>query len=145
MRAVTEQDFRKPEYVGKDPKDYEFNNDGIPVRKDRWETAIHHLRSVLGHNGRTFEIGEVIEDVEQLVKDRLDWYDYDEDVHQDRDEGPRQFKYVNLLLKDGSIIRGATVEDDHFRWFAVRFDAKTVKSWTDLTQSELKQLQSSDL
>jgi hypothetical protein len=34
-REVTEQDFRMPQFVGKNPDDYEFQKDGTIVRKDR--------------------------------------------------------------------------------------------------------------
>jgi len=39
MRSVTENNFRKEEFKGKDPLGYEFREDGAIVRKDRWEMA----------------------------------------------------------------------------------------------------------
>lgn len=67
MRQVTERDFRMPEFRDADPKDYEFRADGKIVRKDRWETGIHRIRSVLGDCRREFEIDDVVSAVEALV------------------------------------------------------------------------------
>ncbi|MBI3712606.1 MAG: hypothetical protein HY253_06550 [Burkholderiales bacterium] len=66
-RTVTEEDFRLPEFRGKDPKDYEFRPDGKVVRKDRWETAIHSIRFALGDERREFEIADVVATVRALV------------------------------------------------------------------------------
>lgn len=66
-RAVTEEDFRMPEFRGKDPKDYEFRSDGKVVRKDRWETAIHSIRYALGDNRREFEIQDIVNAVRAMV------------------------------------------------------------------------------
>lgn len=67
IRAVTERDFRSPEFADADPKDYEFRGDGKIVRKDRWETGIHRIRHALGDDRREFEIDEIIRAVEALV------------------------------------------------------------------------------
>lgn len=48
MRKVTLDDFIIPEYRGKNPEDYEFRHDGKIVRKDRWETGIHKIHTMLG-------------------------------------------------------------------------------------------------
>lgn len=61
-REVIEEDFRMPEFVGKDPKDYEFRGDGKIVRKDRWEKGIHKLNEILGYQ-REFEIDDLLEKV----------------------------------------------------------------------------------
>lgn len=66
-RAVTEMDFRKPEFVGADPKDYEFRNDGKIVRKDRWQNGIHRIRSILGDDRREFEIDDIVMAVEAVT------------------------------------------------------------------------------
>lgn len=77
-KAVTEMDFRMPEFIGKDPKDYEFRGDGKVVRKDRWENAIHSIRHVVcDAHAREFEISEVVDAVKALVKSELDWVDFD--------------------------------------------------------------------
>lgn len=39
-RQVTERDFRMPEFRNADPNDYEFRDDGVLVRKDRWEMGV---------------------------------------------------------------------------------------------------------
>ncbi len=67
MRSVTEEDFRIPEFRGKDPKDYEFRPDGKIVRKDRWETAIHSIRHELGDERGEFEIADIIGAIKALV------------------------------------------------------------------------------
>ena len=66
-RTVTEQDFRMPEFRGKDPKDYEFRADGKVVRKDRWETAIHSIRDALGDNRHEFVVLHIVDAVRAMV------------------------------------------------------------------------------
>jgi hypothetical protein len=56
-----------PEFIGKDPKDYEFRADGKVVRKDRWENAIHSIRGALGDCRREFEVGDIVDAVRALV------------------------------------------------------------------------------
>jgi hypothetical protein len=67
MRAVTEEDFRMPEFRGADPKDYEFRRDEKVVRKDRWETGIHRIRSVLGDERQEFEIDDIVNAVAAMA------------------------------------------------------------------------------
>lgn len=67
-RQVTEEDFRMPEFRGKDPKDYEFRSDGQVVRKDRWENAIHSIRHALGDNRHEFEVADVVNAVWAMAK-----------------------------------------------------------------------------
>lgn len=57
-RPVTEFDFRAKEFQHPDikPEDYEFRSDGVLVRKDRWERAIHQLART-----REFEIDDVVD------------------------------------------------------------------------------------
>ena len=67
-RAVTEQDFRKPEFAMADPKDYEFRGDGKIVRKDRWEVAVRSIASTTGMlRNREFEIEDVVRQGEMLA------------------------------------------------------------------------------
>jgi len=66
-REVTENDFRKPEFQGKDPSEYEFRDDGLVVRKDRWKTAVHRIRCSLGDNRREFEVDDIVDAVRALV------------------------------------------------------------------------------
>ena len=66
-RAVTEQDFRKEEYINKDVNDYEFRGDGKIVRKDRWSSGMNQIAHLVGAvNNGEFEIPDVIEKVEAL-------------------------------------------------------------------------------
>lgn len=67
MREVTERDFRYPDFRDAKVEDYEFRSDGKLVRKDRWEMAIHRLRSILGDFRREFEIDDVLSAVRAIV------------------------------------------------------------------------------
>ena len=72
-RKVTLEDFIMPEYRGKNPDDYEFRGDGKIVRKDRWETGIHRIHTLLVDveimpDSPEFEIGEVVKTVERLIE-----------------------------------------------------------------------------
>lgn len=53
-RAVTELDFRKPEYRDAKVEDYEFRADGALVRKDRWEVGIRTICGLVGMSDRDF-------------------------------------------------------------------------------------------
>lgn len=64
---VTERDIRMPEFKDARLEDLEFRADGKIVRKDRWETGIHSIRSILGDSRREFEISDVINAVRALV------------------------------------------------------------------------------
>lgn len=67
-RQVTEADFRRPEYLGADPKDYEFRADGVLVRKDRWERGIKEIINILDMDSREFEISEVVSRVREIYE-----------------------------------------------------------------------------
>lgn len=64
---VTERDIRLPEFRDAKLEELEFRADGKVVRKDRWETAIYKIRSLLGDNRREFEIHDVVGAVRALV------------------------------------------------------------------------------
>ena len=69
MKVVTERDFRIPEFMDADPKDYEFRDDNKIVRKDRWEVGIRNIASILEFNAREgFEVEDVINCVQYLKK-----------------------------------------------------------------------------
>ncbi len=77
MRKVTLDDFIIPEYRGKNPEDYEFRHDGKIVRKDRWETGIHKIHTMLVEAGAMkdqpeFEIDDVVESVRSLLEPMLE-------------------------------------------------------------------------
>jgi len=63
-REVTEMDFRKEEFINKNPEDYEFRDDGAIVRKDRWQIGMLNIASILGL--KDFEISDVVEIVREL-------------------------------------------------------------------------------
>jgi len=64
---VTERDIRLPEFKDAKLEDLEFRGDGRVVRKDRWESGIHSIRSILGDSRREFEISDVVNAVRALV------------------------------------------------------------------------------
>lgn len=66
MNEITENDLRLPEFRGVKIEELERRSDGVIVRKDRWETGIRKIASILGCN--EFEIDEVVECVRELVK-----------------------------------------------------------------------------
>ncbi len=72
-RAVTEKDFRIPEFRDARVEDYEFRADGKIVRKDRWEMGIHSIRNRLVEagvesvKGHEFEIEDVVKAVSMLL------------------------------------------------------------------------------
>lgn len=68
MREVTEADFRMEKYRDARVEDYEFRPDGALVRKDRWEMAVHSIRCLMELPARDFEIPEVVEAVERMVR-----------------------------------------------------------------------------
>jgi len=67
VREVTERDLRHPRFAEGEPSDYEFRSDGAIVRKDRWEMAIHAIKSAVGDPRREFEVADVVSAVKALV------------------------------------------------------------------------------
>ena len=65
-RAITERDFRLPEFLDSKVEDYEQRSDGAVVRKDRWERAVREICSLVGLSVREFEIDDVVEAVSKL-------------------------------------------------------------------------------
>lgn len=76
-RAVTEADFRMPEFRDAKPEDYEFDGTGEVVRKDRWEKAVRQIVGALedaGHVGmarRKFTIAHVVTRVHALIQSEV--------------------------------------------------------------------------
>ena len=66
-RSVTERDVRMPEFKDAKLDDLEFRRNGKIVRKDRWETGIQSIRSLLGDCRNEFEITEIVQAVKALV------------------------------------------------------------------------------
>ena len=68
MKQAVIEDFIKPEFIGKNPEDYEVQEDGSCVRKDRWEMAVRSIREKVLIGGRgSWEIKDVIAAVEDAV------------------------------------------------------------------------------
>ena len=60
-------DFRLPEFRDAKVEDYEFREDGKLVRKDRWESAVREIKSLVLGDTREFEIDDVVAAVRDLV------------------------------------------------------------------------------
>lgn len=122
-REVTERDFRKPEFVNAVPEDYEFRDDGAIVRKDRWETGIRSIASILVDSRTEFEIPDIVERVRLLASKYLDWqeiFHYGSfsqlmDDYNDAD-------VFDLMLYDGSILYGAKITSMKFGWNEFEID-----------------------
>lgn len=114
-RPVTEEDFRKPEFRGAKPEDYELREDGAVVRKDRWQTAIHQIRGIVGPKGREFEIKDVIDAVEKITGN---WQDADPE----EDPG---LATIDLRLSCGAVLarcrRGSKPFTYHWEFGAIDF------------------------
>jgi len=101
-RVVTEQDFRKPEYIDAKPEDYEFDGDGVPVRKDRWETTVRYIANRILSPREPFTQDQIREAVDYMFR-----------VVQPIVRKPEEFDpsdYIDanrfdVMLEDGSILR----------------------------------------
>lgn len=98
QRPVTERDFRSPEFRDADPADYEFREDGAIVRKDRWESGIRRIKSIVLPRRGEFEIAELVEAVENL---KGHWHDADPD-----DFPPLEVQKIDVKLACGSVLVG---------------------------------------
>lgn len=140
MREVTERDFRMPEFRDANPEDYEFRDDGKVVRKDRWETGMRHIVSILGKSRAQFEIPDVVEAVRKLV---IDWYDPDPEDFPECD-------YIAVKLEGGSVLRNLERNGDGYRWAfsGQQFDRKDwgadVVGWIDERDLAAKEQQTCD-
>ncbi|WP_256660982.1 hypothetical protein [Pseudomonas sp. DY-1] len=137
MREVTERDFRMPEFRDAKPEDYEFRDDGKVVRKDRWETGIRQIVSLLGNSRAKFEIPNVVEAVRKLV---IDWYSPDPDEFPECDQ-------IAIQLSCGSVLRHLERNGDGYRWpfSGQQFDRKDwgadVVGWIDERDMAAKEQQ----
>lgn len=61
-RAVTERDFRIPEFRDANVEDYEFRSDGKLVRKDRFQTGMRDIAWLFFSSD--YEIPDVVDRVE---------------------------------------------------------------------------------
>lgn len=67
-REVTEQDLRMPVFRDAKLEDLEFRDDGVIVRRDRWEMGFRSIVNALGMSRTKFEIPEVVDRVRALVE-----------------------------------------------------------------------------
>lgn len=110
-RAVTERDFRAPEFTDADPADYEFREDGKVVRKDRWERGIRSIQAIVGSGRRNFEIPDLVAKVEAIVGF---WHEADPD-----DFPEASVKSIDVKLSCGSFLHGLTRDPEGrpvYRW-----------------------------
>ena len=68
---VTADDFIMPEFRNANPKNYERRGDGKIVRKDRWETGLRNIATIVGMGRSEFEISQVVERIRQLASHEL--------------------------------------------------------------------------
>lgn len=128
QRAVTEADFRLPEFRTAKLEDYELRpGDDKPVRKDRWMTGLLQIASTVGlHSRQGFEISQVVEAVEQLTKDAHSW---------ETEDYPGPPALLDLKLKDGSVLLGVAATRNgpsyHVSWscISLAFDVDFVVGW----------------
>lgn len=119
-RAVTERDFRRPEFRDAAPEDYEFRDDGAIVRKDRWEMGVRRIAGIMGLSRSAFEIDEVVEAVSHLRGD--EWLRVDvleEEIPAD------------IKLQDGSLLCGAIFRGHVYgwQWNGVQVTPERVIGW----------------
>jgi hypothetical protein len=112
-RAVTEIDLRRPECREGEPKDYEFDEEGAVVRKDRWEQAIRKICPIVGISSRqAFTVDGVVQRVSTLLGGSASW-DLPDTFDPEDYDADRKFL---LRLTDGSILRGAERIGSQFVW-----------------------------
>lgn len=125
MKEVTEQDFRLPQFRGQDPKDYEFNANNIPVRKDRWRTGILDIACLVGVSTRSFEISDVINEIKEQIG--VMWEPLEDYI-------PDQHSMVWIKLKCGSVLRNAIRGVNVFSWQGVTILDTNVDEWRYATK-----------
>lgn len=71
---VTERDIRLPEFRDAKLEDLEFREDGVIVRKDRWERGIRNIVGVfedfapeMGIRRGKFEVQDIVNEITKLV------------------------------------------------------------------------------
>ena len=69
QNPVTERDFRQERFCDADPADYERRPDGEIVRKDRWETSLRNIASLMRADSRKgFECDALVAAVADLIE-----------------------------------------------------------------------------
>jgi hypothetical protein len=131
-REVNELDFRMPQYRDAKVEDYEFRDDGVLVRKDRWERGIGSIRFLVGVDGREFEIPDVVAAVRKLVEKDASWVPVS-------DEMPRDRSLVDIRLREGSELKSAVyrAKDKTWNWQGHDFNV-AVTDWRERAPSALE-------
>lgn len=136
-RPVTEADFRMPEFRDAKPEDYEFRDDGKLVRKDRWQTGMFSIAESMGLSLRSFEIDDVVEAVEKLAADNMDWQVIDDET----EHFPARGQRVRIKLVDGSVLKGVLYTPygrragGEWSWRGQQFPASEVVGWGELVEN----------
>jgi len=128
-RQVTELDFRRPEFRDAKVEDYEFRADGVLVRRDRWECAITAIRYLVGIDGRSFEVDEVVDAVRVLAEASEGWLPFSLDA----DERPRASVLYEVRLEEGSVLRNVRYDtaNQTWRWRAAEMMTLQVVAWRE--------------
>lgn len=113
-RAVSEKDFRLPEFKDAVVDDYEFRSDGKLVRRDRWERVVQSIRAILGINPKSFELDDVVESVRRNVQPQETWNDAA--TNPVEVDGPP----IDIQLIDGSTLRAAEITATGDNWASMR-------------------------
>lgn len=60
--------MRDPRWIGCEPADLEWREDGTLAHKDRWERGIREIAGIVGMDPRSgFEVADVVRRVHDLV------------------------------------------------------------------------------
>lgn len=130
-REVTIDDFIMPEFRGKDPKDYEFRDDGKIVRKDRWENGVHSIVYYLDFAGlvdkkRGWEIHEIVAITAKAIKSSF-WRKVSDELP------PESGEYVvNCLDNDNDeiIIKESFFDSEKETWSLEYTGRLKILHWT---------------
>lgn len=128
-RQVTELDFRRPEFRDAKVEDYEFRADGALVRKDRWECGIKSIRYLVGVDGRSFEVDEVVDAVRVLAEASEGWLPFSLDA----EERPNANVLYEVRLEEGSVLCNVRYDpaDQTWRWRAAETMTLQVVAWRE--------------
>lgn len=77
-KEVTERDLRDPRFQHGEPSDYEFREDGSIALKNRWETGLRNIASIMGMAREPWEVDDIVNMVREL-RERMGKI---EDLHQ---------------------------------------------------------------
>lgn len=120
-RAVTENDLRRPEFKDLNIDELEFRADGKIVRKDRFIVGLGDIAHLF-FKSADYEISDVVARVRDLVGDDSGW---------DRHHFPNAEEYLDVLMRDGSILRNAKYNPDtkQFQWNGLALELEQAYMW----------------